>query len=41
LGNEQFLAKAPAQVIENMRKRVAELEILRGKTQGQLGELGS
>jgi valyl-tRNA synthetase len=41
LGNEQFLAKAPAQVIEKMRARVAELEILRGKTQGQLTEMGA
>ncbi len=40
LGNEQFLAKAPAQVIEKMRARVAELEILQGKTQGQMDELG-
>jgi valyl-tRNA synthetase len=40
LANEQFLAKAPAQVIENMRKRVAELGILQGKARGQLGELG-
>ncbi len=37
LGNEQFLAKAPGAVIEKMRARMAELEILRGKTQGQLG----
>jgi valyl-tRNA synthetase len=40
LGNEQFLAKAPAQVIENMRKRVEELGILQGKARGQMGELG-
>jgi valyl-tRNA synthetase len=40
LGNEQFLAKAPAAVIEKMRARVTELEILRGKTQGQMTELG-
>jgi valyl-tRNA synthetase len=40
LGNEQFLAKAPAQVIENMRKRLGELEILGGKARGQMGELG-
>ena len=39
LGNEQFLAKAPAAVVEKMRARVAELEILRGKTRGQLSEL--
>jgi valyl-tRNA synthetase len=40
LGNEQFLAKAPAQVIEKMRARVAELGILQGKARGQMGELG-
>jgi valyl-tRNA synthetase len=40
LGNEQFLAKAPAQVVANMRKRVAELGILQGKARGQMGELG-
>jgi valyl-tRNA synthetase len=39
LGNEQFLAKAPGQVIENMRRRVGELEMLRGKTQGKLREM--
>ena len=31
LGNEQFLAKAPAKVVEGMRKRLAELEVLREK----------
>jgi valyl-tRNA synthetase len=41
LGNEQFLAKAPAEVIDKMRARVSELEILRGKTQGQLTEMGA
>ena len=40
LGNEQFLAKAPAQVIENMRKRRAELEVLREKSRKQLEEMG-
>jgi valyl-tRNA synthetase len=40
LGNEQFLAKAPAHVIENMRKRVGELGILQGKARGQMAELG-
>jgi valyl-tRNA synthetase len=34
LANEQFLAKAPAAVIEKMRARVAELEILRSKMRG-------
>ncbi|HTR68214.1 MAG TPA: class I tRNA ligase family protein, partial [Terriglobales bacterium] len=40
LSNEQFLAKAPAQVIENMRKRRMELEVLGEKTRNKLGELG-
>jgi valyl-tRNA synthetase len=39
LGNEQFLAKAPSHVIENMRKRVQELEILREKLKEQLDGL--
>src|SRR5258708_19789867 len=41
LGNEQFLAKAPAQVIEKMRARVAELGILQGNARGQMVELGA
>jgi valyl-tRNA synthetase len=41
LSNEQFLAKAPAKVIENMRKRRQELEILREKIKKKLDELGS
>jgi valyl-tRNA synthetase len=40
LGNEQFLAKAPAQVIENMRTRLGELGILRSKTASKQNELG-
>jgi len=40
LANEQFLAKAPAQVVEGIRKRAQELEILREKTGGKLKELG-
>ena len=40
LGNERFLAKAPSQVIENMRKRLTELEVLREKTRSKLEELG-
>src|SRR6266568_1797531 len=40
LGNEQFLAKAPAHVIENMRKRLGELEILQSKTASKRDELG-
>jgi valyl-tRNA synthetase len=39
LSNEQFLVKAPAQVVENMRKRAKELDILRAKTQSKLKEL--
>jgi valyl-tRNA synthetase len=39
LGNEQFLAKAPAQVVEGIRKRAGELTVLREKTQGKLQEL--
>ncbi len=38
LGNAQFLAKAPAQVIERLRNRIAELGILRQKMNDQLGE---
>jgi valyl-tRNA synthetase len=40
LANEQFLAKAPAAVIDKMRARVEELGILEGKARGQIGELG-
>jgi valyl-tRNA synthetase len=39
LGNEQFLAKAPAQVVEGIRKRAGELTALREKTQGKLEEI--
>jgi valyl-tRNA synthetase len=39
LGNEQFLAKAPAHVVEGIRKRAEELVILREKTQSKLDEL--
>ena len=39
LGNEQFLAKAPAQVVEGIRKRAGELTVLREKTQGKLEEI--
>ncbi|GAC1433197.1 MAG: valine--tRNA ligase [Terriglobales bacterium] len=41
LGNEQFLAKAPAQVVEGIRKRMQELSVLRQKIQLQLDELPS
>ncbi len=40
LGNEQFLAKAPANVVENLRKQQSELAILQDKTQSKLKELG-
>jgi valyl-tRNA synthetase len=40
LENAQFLAKAPAAVIEKMRARVEELGILQGKARGQMAELG-
>ena len=39
LGNEQFLAKAPAKVVEGMRKRLAELEVLREKVRSSLDQL--
>jgi valyl-tRNA synthetase len=40
LGNEQFLAKAPPQVVENLRKQQQELAVLHQKTQSKLNELG-
>ncbi|HTZ98217.1 MAG TPA: valine--tRNA ligase [Terriglobales bacterium] len=39
LGNEQFLAKAPAKVVEGLRNRTQELQVLREKTSSKLGEL--
>src|SRR5258708_35260068 len=39
LGNDQFLAKAPRLVIENMRKRLGELGILQSKTASKQTEL--
>lgn len=39
LNNEGFLAKAPANVVEGLRKRAAELQVLRGKTTSKLNEL--
>jgi valyl-tRNA synthetase len=39
LGNDQFLSKAPAQVVEGLRKREPELAALREKTQSKLQEL--
>ncbi len=40
LGNEQFLAKAPANVVENLKKQQGELAILKEKTLGKMQELG-
>ncbi len=39
LGNEQFLAKAPAKVVEGLRRRGQELLVLQEKTVGKLKEL--
>jgi len=39
LGNENFLAKAPAQVVEGLRKRNQEMLGLREKTRSKLEEL--
>jgi valyl-tRNA synthetase len=40
LGNEQFLAKAPAHVVEGLRRRADELVVLLEKARSQLKELG-
>jgi valyl-tRNA synthetase len=40
LGNEQFLAKAPANVVNNLRKQGEELAALRDKAKSKLDELG-
>ena len=39
LSNKQFLAKAPAKVVEGMRARAQELAVLREKAQSKLNEL--
>jgi len=39
LSNEQFLAKAPAKVIEGLKTRAEELRVLREKTKNKLDEL--
>ncbi len=39
LGNESFLSKAPAHVVDGLRKRAQELETLRAKARGALAEL--
>jgi valyl-tRNA synthetase len=41
LGDEQFLKKAPAHVVDGLRKQVEEAMILREKILAQLKELGS
>src|SRR5579872_7149519 len=40
LGNEQFLGKAPAKVVEGLRKRVGEIEVLLRKIRSGLDNLG-
>ena len=40
LGNEGFLAKAPAKVVENLRKQQQELMLLLEKTKSRMSELG-
>jgi len=39
LGNEQFLAKAPANVVEGIRRRAEELKVLREKALSKVKEL--
>ncbi|MGA2903983.1 MAG: valine--tRNA ligase [Candidatus Korobacteraceae bacterium] len=41
LNNEAFLSKAPAHVIEGLKKRKAEVEVLVRKANDALGELGA
>jgi valyl-tRNA synthetase len=41
LNNQAFLAKAPAHVVEGLKKRKAEVEVLVQKTNEALGELGA
>jgi valyl-tRNA synthetase len=40
LSNEQFLAKAPAKVVEGLKARAEELRVLREKAVAQVKELG-
>jgi valyl-tRNA synthetase len=40
LSNEQFLAKAPAKVVEGLKSRAEELRTLREKTLAQMKEMG-
>ena len=39
LGNEQFLAKAPASVVDGLRKRGKELLVMQQKTVSKMREL--
>jgi valyl-tRNA synthetase len=39
LSNEQFLAKAPAKVVEGLKARAEELKVLREKTVAQMKEI--
>jgi valyl-tRNA synthetase len=39
LGNEQFLAKAPAKVVEGIKSRAEELKVLREKALAQMKEI--
>jgi valyl-tRNA synthetase len=39
LGNQNFLAKAPAHVVEGLKKRAGELEVLLEKAKAALGQL--
>ncbi|MGA2372511.1 MAG: valine--tRNA ligase [Candidatus Korobacteraceae bacterium] len=41
LNNEAFLSKAPAKVVEGLKRRKAEVEVLVQKTNDALGELGA
>ncbi|MFI5103935.1 MAG: hypothetical protein ACHP79_03325 [Terriglobales bacterium] len=40
LDNQQFLAKAPASVVEGIRRRSGELEVMIEKTKAALDKLG-
>ena len=40
LGNEQFLGKAPAHVVEGLRRQAADNELLAQKIRAALGKLG-
>lgn len=40
LSNEQFLAKAPAKVVDGLKARADELKVLQGKAVAQMKELG-